>query len=40
MVKYLVENCGADINKEDKNGKTALSIAAGCGEQDMVKYLV
>ena len=39
IVKYLVEH-GADVNKEDKDGKTPLFGACWEGHENIVKYLV
>jgi ankyrin repeat protein len=39
-VKYLVEECGADVNARDHEGNTALHHAAARGDNEMVLYLV
>ena len=39
-VKYLVEECGADVNLRDANGYTALHHAASRGDNDLIRYLV
>ena len=39
-VKFLVEQCGADVNLRDANGYTALHHAASRGDNDLVRYLV
>ncbi len=39
-VKFLVEECGADINIRDANAYTALHHAASRGDNDVVRYLV
>ena len=39
-VKYLVEECGADVNLRDANGYTALHHAASRGDNELVQYLV
>ena len=39
-VKYLVEECGADVNLRDANGYTALHHAASRGDNALVKYLI
>ena len=39
-VKYLVEECGADVNLRDANGYTALHHAASRGDNELIKYLV
>lgn len=36
----MVENGGADVNKEDKRGKTAVLIAVRRVDKRMVQYLV
>ncbi|XP_028395310.1 uncharacterized protein LOC114519384 [Dendronephthya gigantea] len=40
IVKYFVEDCGADINIKDESGKTALHHAVDDGVTDIVRYLV
>ena len=39
-VKFLVEECGADVNLRDANGYTALHHAASRGDNDLIRYLV
>ena len=39
-VKYLVEDCGADVNAVDHEGNTALHHAAARGDNEMILYLV
>jgi len=39
LVKYLIEQ-GADINKEDVNGKTPLFYVCSSGNENLVKYLM
>jgi ankyrin repeat protein len=39
-VKYLVEECGADVNDKDHEGNTALHHAAARGDNEMILYLV
>ncbi len=39
-VKFLVEDCGADVDIRDANGYTALHHAASRGDNDLVLYLV
>jgi ankyrin repeat protein len=39
-VKYLVEECGADVNARDHEGSTPLHNAAARGDVEMIKYLV
>ena len=39
-VKFLVEECGADVNARDHEGNTALHDAAARGDVDMIEYLV
>jgi ankyrin repeat protein len=39
-VRFLVEECGADVNSRDANGYTALHHAASRGDNELVTYLV
>ena len=39
-VRFLVEECGADVNLRDHNAYTALHHAASRGDNDLVLYLV
>lgn len=39
-VRFLVEECGADVNLRDANGYTALHHAAARGDNEMIRYLV
>lgn len=39
-VKFLVEECGADVNVRDANAYTALHHAASRGDNELVLYLV
>jgi ankyrin repeat protein len=39
-VKFLVEDCGADVNAVDHEGNTALHHAAARGDNEMIRYLV
>jgi ankyrin repeat protein len=39
-VKYLVEECGADVNARDHEGGTPLHNAAARGDVEMIQYLV
>ena len=39
-VKYLVEECGADVNARDHQGMTPLHNAASRGDVEMIEYLV
>jgi ankyrin repeat protein len=39
-VKFLIEECGAEVDIRDANGYTALHHAASRGDNDLVLYLV
>ena len=39
-MRYLVEECGGDINSRDANGYTPLHHAAARGDNEMIEYLV
>jgi len=39
-MRYLVEECNADVNLRDANGYTALHHAASRGDNELVQYLV
>ena len=39
-VKYLVEECGADVNARDGNGYTPLHHAASRGDNELIQYLL
>jgi hypothetical protein len=39
-VRFLVEECGADVNIRDGNGYTPLHHAASRGDNEMIQYLV
>ena len=39
-VRFLVEECGADVNVRDANAYTALHHAASRGDNELVLYLV
>ena len=40
LVKFLIKDCGADINVKDNDGWTPLHFAAAFGSLDIVKFLV
>jgi len=40
VVRFLVEECNADFNIASKNGHTAVSIAAGFGQLEVVKWFI
>lgn len=40
MLRFLVEDCSADVNFQDNTGQTALHYAVSCGHEDISKYLV
>ena len=40
IVQYLVEECSVDINKQDKEGSTPISLAAQEGHLTVVEYLI
>lgn len=39
-VRYLVEECGADVNARDGNGYTPLHHAASRGDNELIQYLL
>ena len=39
-LRYLVEECGNDVNLRDANGYTALHHAAARGDNEMIEYLI
>jgi ankyrin repeat protein len=39
-VRYLVEEMGADVNRRDHNGYTAMHHAAARGDNELIEYLV
>ena len=39
-VRYLVEECGADVTVRDHNGYTTIHHAASRGDTEMVQYLI
>jgi len=39
-VRYLVEECGADVNLRDANGYTPLHHAAARGDNELILYLI
>ncbi|MEX2466716.1 MAG: ankyrin repeat domain-containing protein [Gemmatimonadota bacterium] len=39
-VRFLVEECGADVNARDAGGYTAVHHAAARGDDEMIRYLV
>jgi ankyrin repeat protein len=39
-VKFLVEECGADVNARDGNGYSPLHHAASRGDNELIEYLV
>ncbi len=39
-VKYLVEECHADVNDVDAEGNTAIHNAASRGDNEMIVYLI
>ncbi len=39
-IRFLVEECGADVNARDASGYTALHNAASRGDDAMIRYLV
>ena len=39
-MRFLVEDCGADVNLRDANGYTPVHHAASRGDNEMILYLV
>jgi len=39
-MRFLVEECGADVNLRDANGYTPVHHAASRGDNEMIQYLV
>ena len=39
-VRFLIEECGADVNARDANGYTPLHHAASRGDNEMIEYLL
>ena len=39
-VRFLVEECGADVNARDANGYTPLHHAASRGDNELIDYLM
>ena len=39
-VKFLVEECGAEVDIRDANAYTALHHAASRGDNELIRYLV
>lgn len=40
IVRYLVETCRANVNKQDSEGQTCLHYAASCEHVNLIKYLI
>ena len=40
IVKFLIKNCGADINAKDKDGWTPLHFAVNFGDVEIVKFML
>ncbi|KAE8950869.1 hypothetical protein PR001_g33971 [Phytophthora rubi] len=40
VVRFLVIDCGADVNTKDDYGRTALMVAATVGHIEVVRFLV
>lgn len=40
MLRFLVEDCCADVNFQDNTGQTALHYAVSCSHEDICEYLV
>lgn len=40
ILKFLIEDCSADINFQDGTGQTALHYAVSCSHEEVCQYLV